>query len=224
MKAMLAMAVWRQLPIERGAPNIERSVSRSAAAAAPVGLSDRARDRQLLARIARGDVAALQTIYERHAPRAVAIAFRILRDRSEAEDVVQETFLELWRRASQFDADRGGAIAWVVTIARSRAIDRLRASGTAGKTIASASASEGLAPLALPLPSDEAEQRRDVARVATALSALPDAQRETIELAYFEGLSQSEIAERTGTPLGTVKMRVKLAMAKLAALLKEEDA
>ena len=221
---MLAMAVWRQLPIERGAPNIERSVSRSAAAAAPVGLSDRARDRQLLARIARGDVAALQTIYERHAPRAVAIAFRILRDRSEAEDVVQETFLELWRRASQFDADRGGAIAWVVTIARSRAIDRLRASGTAGKTIASASASEGLAPLALPLPSDEAEQRRDVARVATALSALPDAQRETIELAYFEGLSQSEIAERTGTPLGTVKMRVKLAMAKLAALLKEEDA
>lgn len=221
---MLVMAVWRQLPTEPGAPNIERSVSRSAAAATPVGLSDRARDRQLLSRIAKGDVAALRTIYERHAPRAVAIAFRILRDRAEAEDVVQETFLELWRRSSQFDADRGGAIAWVVTIARSRAIDRLRASGTAGRTIASASAGEGLVPLALPLPSDEAEQRRDVARVATALSALPDAQRETIELAYFEGLSQSEIAERTGTPLGTVKMRVKLAMAKLAALLKEEDA
>ena len=221
---MLVMAVRRQLPTEPSAPNIVRSVSRSAAAVTPVGLSDRARDRQLLARIAKGDVAALRTIYERHAPRAVAIAFRILRDRGEAEDVVQETFMELWRRASQFDADRGGAIAWVVTIARSRAIDRLRASGTAGRTIASASAGEGLVPLAMPLPSDEAEQRRDVARVATALSGLPDAQRETIELAYFEGLSQSEIAERTGTPLGTVKMRVKLAMAKLAALLKEEEA
>jgi RNA polymerase sigma-70 factor, ECF subfamily len=221
---MWVMAVRRQLPVELNVPNIERSVSRSAAAVTPVGLSDRARDRQLLARVAKGDVAALQTIYERHAPRAVAIAYRILRDRSEAEDVVQETFLELWRRSSQFDAARGGAIAWVVTIARSRAIDRLRASGTAGRTIASANAGEGLVPLALPLPSDEAEQRRDVARVATALSALPDAQRETIELAYFEGLSQSEIAERTGTPLGTVKMRVKLAMAKLAALLKEEEA
>jgi len=220
---MLAMASWLQLPARLGAPNIERNVSRSAVAVSPVGLSDRARDRQLLARVAKGDLAALRAIYEKHAPRAVAIAFRILRDRGEAEDVVQETFIELWRRSSQFDPDRGGAIAWVVTIARSRAIDRLRASGTAGRTIASASASEGLVPMALPLPSDEAEQRRNVARVATALSALPDAQRETIELAYFEGLSQSEIAERTGTPLGTVKMRVKLAMAKLAALLKEED-
>jgi len=221
---MWVMALWQQLPTSPGAPNIDRCVSRSAAAVVPVGLSDRARDRQLLARVSKGDVEALRTIYERHAPRAVAIAYRILRDRGEAEDVVQETFLELWRRSSQFDPDRGGAIAWVVTIARSRAIDRLRATGTAGRTIASASASEGLVPLALPLPSDETEQRRNVARVATALSALPDAQRETIELAYFEGLSQSEIAERTGTPLGTVKMRVKLAMAKLAALLKEEEA
>ena len=149
---------------------------------------------------------------------------RILRNVEEAEDVVQDTFVEVWRRSAQFDDARGTAIAWIVTIARSRAIDRLRASGTAGRTIATASASEGLVPLALPLPSDEAEQRRNVARVGTALAALPDAQRETIELAYFEGLSQSEIAERTSTPLGTVKMRVKLAMAKLSALLKEEEA
>ena len=221
---MLVMAVWRQLPTEPSAPNIERSVSRSAAAVTPVGLSDRARDRQLLARIAKGDVAALRTIYERHAPRAVAIAFRILRDRAEAEDIVQETFLELWRRSSQFDPDRGGAVAWVVTIARSRAIDRLRASGTAGRTIASAGAGDELVPLALPSPSEEAERRRNQVRVAAALAELPPAQRETIELAYFEGLSQSEIAERTATPLGTVKMRVKLAMAKLATLLKEEEA
>jgi RNA polymerase sigma-70 factor, ECF subfamily len=220
---MLAMAAWLELPTGPRAPNIERNVSRSAAAVLRVGSSDRARDRQLLARIAAGDVAALRAIYERHAPRAIAIAFRILRDRAEAEDIVQETFLELWRRSSQFDPGRGGAIAWVVTIARSRAIDRLRASGTAGRTIASAGAGDQLAPLALPLPSDETEQRRNVARVAAALAELPEAQRETIELAYFEGLSQSEIAERTATPLGTVKMRVKLAMAKLAMLLKEED-
>jgi RNA polymerase sigma-70 factor (ECF subfamily) len=220
---MWVMARWPQLPTGLAAPNIDRSVSRNAAAALPVGSSDRARDRHLLARVAKGDVAALRAIYERHAPRAVAIAYRILRDRAEAEDIVQETFIELWRRSSQFDADRGGAIAWVVTIARSRAIDRLRASGTAGRTIASASAGDDLTPLPLPLPSEEAERRRDVDRVAGALAGLPVAQRETIELAYFEGLSQSEIAERTSTPLGTVKMRVKLAMAKLAALLKEEE-
>jgi len=174
-------------------------------------------------RVAAGDVTALRTIYDEHAPRAMGIALRILRSPEEAEDVVQETFLELWRRAAQFDNGRGSALAWIVTIARSRAIDRLRASRAAGRALAGVVANEDVMAPALPSPADRMEERRDGARVATALAALPVPQRETIGLAYFEGLSQSEIAAKTGTPLGTVKMRVKLAIDKLAGLLKEGE-
>ncbi len=185
---------------------------------------ERSRDRELLARVAQGDVAALRELYDQHAPRAMAIAFRILRRAEEAEDIVQETFLEVWRRASQFDPGRGGAVAWVVTIARSRAIDRLRATATVDRTMEGAATSPDLLlPVEFPSPTAEVERRRDQTRVAHALSALPPEQRKTIELAYFEGLSQSEIASRTSSPLGTVKMRVKLALAKLSALLREEE-
>jgi RNA polymerase sigma-70 factor (ECF subfamily) len=211
------------LPLTFGAPNIEGCLTRFVAAV-PTGPSDRARDRELLARVARGDVTALRALYDQHASRAITIAFRILRNREEAEDIVQETFLEVWRRSAQFDPGRGGAVAWVVTIARSRAIDRLRARTIAGRTIASASEdADGLLPTPAPSPAAETERRRDERRVAAALSALPPAQRRTIELAYFEGLSQSEIATKTASPLGTVKMRVKLAMSKLAELLGDEN-
>jgi RNA polymerase sigma-70 factor (ECF subfamily) len=182
--------------------------------------SDRSRDHDLLVRIARGEIAALRALYDDHAPRAMAIAMRVLRNEAEAEDIVQETFLEVWRRASQYDNQRGGAVAWLVTIARSRAIDRLRSSGTSSRAIEAASGT--LIPTPDLLPSEQAERRSDELRVAAALAALPAEQRQTIELAYFEGLSQSEIAKKTGSPLGTVKMRVKLAMGKLANLLKHE--
>jgi len=174
-------------------------------------------------RVAAGDVGALRVLYDEHAPRAMAIALRILRGLEEAEDVVQETFLEVWRRSAQFDEGRGGAVAWIVTIARSRAIDRFRASRTAGRALDGVVVNEDVMRTALPSPADRMEERRDGARVAAALAALPAPQRETIELAYFEGLSQSEIAAKTGTPLGTVKMRVKLAIAKLTGLLKEGE-
>jgi RNA polymerase sigma-70 factor (ECF subfamily) len=171
--------------------------------------------------VAAGDVAALRALYDEQAPRAMAIALRILRSVEEAEDVVQETFLEVWRRSAQFDDGRGGALAWIVTIARSRAIDRLRSSRAAGRVLGGVVDNQDLMRPVLPSPADRIEERRDGARVATALAALPAAQRETIELSYFEGLSQSEISAKTGTPLGTVKMRVKLAIDKLAGLLKE---
>jgi RNA polymerase sigma-70 factor (ECF subfamily) len=220
---MHSLALRVPLPLGIAAPNIEECLTKFVAAV-PTGSPDRARDRELLARVARGDVAALRAIYDQHASRAITIAFRILRNREEAEDIVQETFLEVWRRAAQFDPGRGGAVAWVVTIARSRAIDRLRARTIAGRTIASAAEdTAALLPVAPPSPAVETERRRDEQRVAAALDTLPAAQRRTIELAYFEGLSQSEIAVKTASPLGTVKMRVKLAMAKLAALLGDES-
>jgi len=219
---MSYLALGAPLPLMIRAPNIEGCLNKFVAAVS-AGRRDRARDRDLLERVARGDVGALRTIYDQHASRAITIAFRILRNREEAEDIVQETFLEVWRRAAQFDPGRGGAVAWVVTIARSRAIDRLRARTIAGRTIASASEdADGLLPPPPASPALETERRRDERRVAEALGALPPAQRRTIELAYFEGLSQSEIATKTASPLGTVKMRVKLAMAKLAQLLGDE--
>ena len=220
---MASLALGAPLPLAFRAPNIEGCLAKFVAAA-PTGPSDRARDRDLLERVARGDVAALRTIYEQHASRAITIAYRILRNKEEAEDVVQETFLEVWRRSGQFDPGRGGAVAWVVTIARSRAIDRLRARNIAGRTIASAAdETVGLLPVPPPSPVAETQRRRDERRIAAALGTLPAAQRRTIELAYFEGLSQSEIAVKTASPLGTVKMRVKLAMAKLAELLGDEN-
>jgi RNA polymerase sigma-70 factor, ECF subfamily len=182
------------------------------------------RDRDLLARVADGDVQALRVLYDQHAPRALAIARRILQRQAEAEDVVQDTFIEVWRRAAQYDSDRGGAGGWIVTIARSRAIDRVRASGTAGRALESANETHhGLAPAALASPAVATEGRRDEVRVVSALAELPAEQRETIELAYFEGLTHSEIAVRTGNPLGTVKMRVKLGIKKLTGLLKEDE-
>jgi len=183
---------------------------------------EKGRDRELLGRIAEGDVAALRLLYDEQAPRALAIARRILRSVEEAEDVVQETFLELWRRAPQFDGRKGGAVAWVITIARSRAIDRLRAAGTAGRAIEGAGTSPDALPTIPLSPAEHTERRSTESRVADALAALPKEQRQAIELAYFDGLSQSEIASKTDTPLGTVKMRVKLAIGKLAAILKDD--
>lgn len=186
---------------------------------------ERARDRDLLARIARGDVKALRSLYDQHAARALGVARRILKDRSEAEDIVQETFLELWRRAATYDHDRAGASAWIITIARSRAIDRLRASASASRAVSGSAATavdpDGSLPTAALSPSDAAEQSGDRVRITRALATLPAEQRRTIELAYYQGLSQREIAAKTGDPLGTVKMRVRLGIAKLANLLRE---
>jgi RNA polymerase sigma-70 factor (ECF subfamily) len=179
---------------------------------------NRVQERELLGRIADGGPEALKSLYERVSSRAMAMAFRLLRDRFEAEDVVQETFVEVWKRAGQYEASRGGADAWVVAIARNRAIDRLRAQGSSARTARRAFAeSEGVGPVPAEVPG---ERRRE--RVIGALSALPAEQRRVIELAYFDGLTQTEIASHTNEPLGTVKTRVRLAMAKLADLLAEE--
>jgi RNA polymerase sigma-70 factor (ECF subfamily) len=210
-------------------PNTSRHLGKSIAAAARhpavnpvVGAPEQSSDRALLGRVATGDVTALRHIYDQHAPRAMAIARRILRNVEEAEDIVQETFLELWRRAPQFDGRRGGLVSWIVTIARSRAIDRLRSASTAGRAIDGATATPDVHPVIPPSPVAETERRLTESRVAEALATLPPEQRQTIQLAYFDGLSQSEIAAKTGSPLGTVKMRVKLAVGKLKNLLKDD--
>ncbi|HKQ71431.1 MAG TPA: sigma-70 family RNA polymerase sigma factor [Polyangiaceae bacterium] len=184
---------------------------------AVVLLGARDEDEKLLRRIAAGDPRALETFYGQVSGRCMAVALRLLKDRGEAEDVVQETFLDVWKRARQFEPGRGGAAAWVITMTRNRAIDRLRAKGTSARAAEGARA-EPIDDTA-PAPLELTEQRRDRERVLAALGALPAEQRRVIELAYFEGLTQSEIAQNIDEPLGTIKTRVRLAMAKLADLL-----
>jgi len=188
--------------------------------AALLGIVGRAEaDEPLLRRIAAGDSRALRSLYDRHASTALALACRILRARSEAEEIVQEAFIEVWRRAATFDGRRGSASSFVIAICRSRALDRLRSRGSAERAVAASAREEPEPP---PLPIESAVQRQDRERVQRALSALPAEQRIAIELSYFAGLTQREIAERLGEPLGTVKTRVRLALEKLSALLDDE--
>jgi RNA polymerase sigma-70 factor (ECF subfamily) len=162
----------------------------------------------------------LRALYQACSGRAMAVAFHLLRDRAEAEDVVQESFLEVWRRSGGWDPARGTRETWAVLIARSRALDRLRARGSARRAAERVAADPAVAPEPPRLEPAEARQLRE--RVRAALDALPPPQREAVELAYFGGLSQVEIAARLGEPLGTVKTRTRLAMEKLGARLAED--
>lgn len=180
-----------------------------------------AADREQLDRVIRGDSSALRAIYDRCSGRAFAIALKVLGTRPDAEEVLQETFLEIWKRAREYDPRRGGIEGWVVTIARSRSIDRLRARGAAAAHLSNVSAANPISDAAPPL--EAAEQRQNRERIHAALQSLPAEQRTVLELAYFEGLSQREIAERTGDPLGTVKTRVRLGMEKMALMLGERE-
>lgn len=176
-------------------------------------------DAELLRAVASGDEAALASIYDRYASILLGLLLRILHSRGEAEDVLQEVFLQVWRRAGDFDESRGRGFTWLVTLARSRAIDRLRALDSRART-AAASASEP-SELASDASADtfRSEQREIV---QAALAQLPDEQRRTLLLAYEEGLTQTEIAERMGQPLGTVKTRTRSGLLKLREMLRDK--
>jgi RNA polymerase sigma-70 factor (ECF subfamily) len=168
--------------------------------------------------MAQGDGDALAELYDRHARPVYSLAVRILRDAPDAEDTVQEVFAQAWRQASRYTATRGAVIAWLLTLARSRAIDRLRARRARPEGASNDAAAIPLIDASPPIEHQllSAEQ---IARVRAALDDLPLLQRVTIELAYFEGLSHVEIADRLEQPLGTVKTRIRLAMGKLREML-----
>jgi RNA polymerase sigma-70 factor, ECF subfamily len=167
--------------------------------------SDEARaDLALLNRVIARDESAIGELYDRHSRLLYGLILRILRDRGEAEEVLQEVFLQVWTRAETYKAELGAPAAWLVRIARNRSIDRFRANSVRTRTVEAA-------PQPPPVETPEAraamsEQQRAVAH---ALEALPPEQRQLIEEAYFSGLTQSELAERFGLPLGTVKTRVR---------------
>jgi RNA polymerase sigma-70 factor (ECF subfamily) len=169
----------------------------------------RADERALSDGLARGDREALSALYEAYASVVLAVAQRLLRSRAEAEEVVQETFVEAWRRAAHHQPERVNVASWLVTIAKSRAIDRLRARGTVDRTLESERRSTPEGPRE---PDELLDAARARARVRAQLARLPGEQRALLELAWDEGLSQSEIALRTGLPLGTVKTRTRAAL------------
>ena len=170
-------------------------------------------DADVLRRLAAGDRDAVAELYDRHAARVLGLAYRIVRNVSDAEDVVQDVFAQAWRTASNYEAARGTVAGWLLMMARTRAIDRLRARQTRRDAGAEPDP-ERVPSSAVPVP-DQIIANQQAARVRGAMVALPAEQQTVLELAYFEGLSQSEIAARLQIPLGTVKTRTRSALALL---------
>jgi len=173
-----------------------------------------AADRRALEGMARGDHGALAELYDRHGRLVYSLALRILRDQGDAEDVVQEVFSQAWRQASRYESTRGHVVAWLMNLARSRAIDRLRSRRARPETGANDVEADRMLDLAPPIDeqlalSDQAE------RIRAAVGQLSLVQRVAIELAFYEGLTHVEIAERLELPLGTVKTRIRQGLSKL---------
>lgn len=173
-------------------------------------------DADLLRSIARGEEESLAELYDRYRAILLGLLFRILGNRAEAEDVLQDVFVQVWQKAKDFDESRGKAFTWLVTLARSRAIDRLRSLGSRSRTVEEAG-KESNDVIADAVEDAINTERSEVVRAA--LKELPEEQRAALLMAYFDGFSQSEIAERTKTPIGTVKTRMRTGMNKLRETL-----
>jgi RNA polymerase sigma-70 factor, ECF subfamily len=182
-----------------------------------------ASDSALVEKMMAGDESALAALYDRYSGMLFAMLLRILRDRHAAEEVLQDLFLQLWRNAGSFDASRGSLPAWLMVIGRNRAISRLRRRDSQ-EVLEDVEAWPANAVASSLDIENETQRAQLMARLRTALAALPSEQREAVELAYFEGMTQTEIAERTGSPLGTVKSRVRAALQSLKELFDDGTA
>lgn len=190
----------------------------------PVSLPDEPDDRQLLQRIVDRDKDALDTLYGRYSTPVYSLALHMLKQPPLAEEVTQDVFLNIWLKAASFNAERGQARSWIMSVAHHRVVDVIRSR----RRVVSMTDPEGYETLER-LPSggasveSQVQQNLDRERIMQALATLPDNQREVILLAYFEGYSQSEMAEKLGQPLGTIKTRVRLAMQKLRSVMQDYD-
>ena len=173
----------------------------------PSDPDQRLADIALLERIAGRDQHALAELYDRHNRLLFGLIVRVLRDRAEAEEVLQEVFLTVWTKAASYNATLGSPVGWLVGLARNRAIDHLRASGVRARTLESVEV-----PPAGDNPEEAASRNEEGGRVKSALDTLPDEQRALLEYAYFRGMTHSELAEAFALPLGTVKTRVRAGM------------
>lgn len=173
-------------------------------------------DEALVALVARGDEGALAELYDRISRMAYGLALRVLRDERHAEDAVQEAFLQVWRNAASFRAERAKASTWILTLVHRRAVDLVRREERRTAEPLSEETELAQAPEAT---EEAAWLRFERERVQGALKQLPDVQREALELAYYGGFSQSELAERLGVPLGTIKSRMFAGLARLREIL-----
>lgn len=178
-------------------------------------------DEQLLRAVARGEVAAYEIFYDRHAQAVYSLLVRIVRERAVADELLQETFWQVWRSAESYRGS-GAAAAWLLRIARNRALDELRRQKARPQRMhVDLTEAEGLSPR--PVTGDAApdlQRHLDQQQVQQALATLPDDQRACLELGYFDGLTQREIAEQLKLPAGTVKSRMRLALEKMERLLR----
>jgi RNA polymerase sigma-70 factor (ECF subfamily) len=188
-----------------------------AAAVSPTGAMQRQQHWVLLVeRMAVGDTDALSRLYDETSGVLFGLTQRILRNSHDAEEALLDAYSRAWRLAGKYSRERGSVLSWLMTMARSIAIDRLRAAKPEGEDLESVSAryvSGGVNPQV------DAEQGEQQKRIQSALAQLPEEQRKAIELAFYEGLTHSELAERLGLPLGTVKTRLRLGMGRLRQLL-----
>jgi RNA polymerase sigma-70 factor, ECF subfamily len=176
-------------------------------------------DAELLRQIAGGDEEALASLYDNYKSILFSLILRILHSQSEAEDILQDVFIQVWQKAANFDEERGRPFTWLVTLARSRAIDRLRQLGSRERTATEASRA---APEEWTDAVEDAIKSEEGAVVRGALAQLPEEQRRALLMAYYEGLTQTEIADKLDTPLGTVKTRMRSGMIKLRELLGDQ--
>lgn len=165
-------------------------------------------DLTLVTAIRRGDQDAMAALYDRHSPIVYSVALRVLQDTGAAEDVLQDIFMQLWRNPGAFDASRGNMAAWLAVIARHRAIDALRRRRPENDI-------EDVIIFMEPDLAGEADRSRAMDKVRGALQTMPSPQRSALEMAYFEGLTHVEIAEKTGEPLGTIKTRIRTGLLSL---------
>ncbi len=178
---------------------------------------------RLIASVADGNEAALASLYDATSPRVYGLVLRIVGDRDLAQEVTLDVYHQAWREARRFATERGSPETWLLTIARSRAIDRLRSvEPRRRREVAFADSFDPAGPADEPAVSGEREEDRR--QVRSAIAQLPQEQRRAIELAFFQGFTHREISERLGEPLGTVKTRVRLGMLKLRTLLEPNEA
>lgn len=195
--------------------------ARSTQTSQPFPLEIEDPDLAMLRAIAAGSGEALGALYDRHASLALGLLRRMLGNLNEAEEVLQEVFLRVWRDARRYDPQRASPRGWLLLIARSRALDRIRSSTARQRREDEMIRGAGVRVIT-PLGTRRLEHSERQRRIGSALDRLPAEQRRVIELAFYEGLTQTEMAAHLGAPLGTVKSRVLLAMRKLREMLAEE--
>ena len=210
-----------------GAPHFARSMTERQSRSAPTSSSQASQgttDLQVMSRLIAGDERALGVLYDRYGTLAYSLASAIVPDAADAEEVVADAFSQIWRSAAAFDASRGSVVAWVSTIVRTRSLDLIRSQKRRARVLdqAAAMSEEGASPglsAGAPSPDREVESNEAQILVRRALANLPPPQRLVLEMAYFGGLSQSEIAGTLSEPLGTVKTRMRSGMEKLRLAL-----